>query len=298
MERRRFGKTGMLVSVLGFGGAEIGSQHTTQENVTRMLEAALDAGLNVIDTASAYLTSEEMIGNAIGHRRKDYYLFTKCGATDGFARSDWSKSGILSQIERSLKNLRTDYLDLIQLHSCGVKELRRGEAIEALQTAREKGYARYIGYSGDSKEAKFAIETGAFDALQTSINIADQEAIELTLPPAFERDMGVIAKRPIANAVWRTGQKPADSYHHTYWQRLQKLDYDFLKGDLEQSISIALRFTLSLPGVHTAIVGTTKSGRWAENATLIQKEQLTSDRIDEIRERWKTVAWRRWAGVV
>ncbi|MCI0663398.1 MAG: aldo/keto reductase, partial [Acidobacteria bacterium] len=180
----------------------------------------------------------------------------------------------------------------------GIRELRQGEVIEALKLAREKGYARFIGYSGDSKEAKFAIETGAFDTLQTSINIADQEAIDLTLPLARERGMGVIAKRPIANAVWRTGHKPPDSYHHTYWNRLQKLDYDFLKGDLKQSIATALRFTLSQPGVHTAIVGTTKPERWQENARLLEAGPLSTGEIEKIRAHWKKFAWRRWTGQV
>jgi aryl-alcohol dehydrogenase-like predicted oxidoreductase len=300
MEKRRFGKTDMEVSALGFGGSEIGFQGPTQPEVTRLLEGALDAGLNVIDTANAYLTSEEMIGAAVSHRRKDFYLFTKCGATDGFARSDWSKAGILKQIEQSLKRLRTDYVDLIQLHSCGSDVLRKGEAIEALQTARANGQARYIGYSGDGQDALFAIKTGAFDTLQTSISIADQEAIELTLPVARERGMGVIAKRPIANAVWRNRTKPSDSYHHAYWERLRKLDYDFLRGDPDQSIGVALRFTLSQPGVCTAIVGTTKPGRWSENAKLLEAGPLSDDEIEKIRARWREVAgalWRKLPGV-
>ena len=136
-----------------------------------------------------------------------------------------------------------------------------------MQTARDRGHTRYIGYSGDSRAAKFAVESGAFDTLQTSINIADQEPLELSLPPARERQMGVIAKRPIANAAWKSGHKPIDSYQHPYWDRLRKLDYEFIRGQpLEESIAHALRFTLSVPGVDTAIVGTTKPERWQENA--------------------------------
>src|SRR5574341_104629 len=294
MQKRKFGKTDMEVSALGFGGSEIGFQGPAQSEVTRLLEGALDAGLNVIDTANAYLTSEEMIGAAVCHRRKDFYLFTKCGATDGFARSDWSKAGILKQIEQSLKRLRTDYVDLIQLHSCGREVLRKGEAIDALQTARVNGQARYIGYSGDRQDALFAVETGAFDTLQTSISIADQEAIDLTLPVARERGMGVIAKRPIANAVWRNQTKPSDSYHYAYWERIQRLDYDFLRGDLDQSIGVALRFTLSQPGVCTAIVGTTKPGRWSENAKLLEAGPLSDVEIEKIRARWREIAGARW----
>lgn len=296
MEHRQLGKTDMNVSVLGFGGAEIGFENGTKETVTKLLNEALDAGLNVIDTAAAYLESENLIGEAVAGRRKDFYLFTKCGATDGFTKRDWSRAGILSQIETSLKNLQTDYLDLIQLHSCSEDVLRKGEAIEALQSARAKGLVRYIGYSGDREDAVYAIECGAFDTLQTSISIADQEPIELTLPLAREKNMGVIAKRPVANAAWRTGQKPSDSYHHTYWERLEKLDYDFLRGDLAEAISTALRFTLSQPGVHTAIVGTTRPGRWSENARRLEAGTLSPEQIEKIRARWREVADETWIG--
>lgn len=298
METRRLGKTDMLVSVLGYGGAEIGFQSVNQEDVSEMLNSALDAGLNVIDTASAYHESEKLIGNTVSYRRKDFYLFTKCGATDGFTRSDWTKKGIASQVEQSLKDLKTDYLDLIQLHSCSADILKQGDAIEALQQAKEQGKTRYIGYSGDSQDALFAVKSNVFDTLQTSISIADQEAIELTLPLAIEKGIGVIVKRPIANAAWRTGKKPIDGYHHIYWDRLQKLDYNFLKGNLKDSIATALRFTYSQEGTGTMIVGTTKPGRWTENAETLKVGKLSQKELQKIRSRWKEVADESWVGQV
>jgi aryl-alcohol dehydrogenase-like predicted oxidoreductase len=289
----------MDVSVLGFGGSEIGYEHASPETVAELLNSALDAGLNVIDTAECYYNSEELIGQTVSDRRKEFYLFTKCGHPHGFGEhADWSKDSILKSIERSLDRLKTDRLDLVQLHSCSDTELRRGEAIDALQTARERGYTRYIGYSGDGHAARFAVETGAFDTLQTSINIADQEAIDLTLPLAKEKQMGVIAKRPIANAAWKTGHRPIDSYHHEYWERLRKLSYDFLHGDLEKGISIALRFTLGLPGVHTAIVGTKKPERWEQNAKLFEAGPLDESTFHKIRERWEECAPRTWIGQI
>jgi aryl-alcohol dehydrogenase-like predicted oxidoreductase len=287
----------MEVSVLGFGGAEIGFQGATEQTVESLLKSALDAGLNVIDTGECYEGSEELIGKAVSDRRADYYLFTKCGHPRGIGSEDWSPSSLLESIERSLRRLRTERLDLIQLHSCSETVLRKGDAIAALQAAREKGYARYIGYSGDSVAARYAVECGAFDTLQTSVNIADQEAIELSLPMAREKQMGVIAKRPIANAAWKENHKPIDSYHHAYWDRLKKLNYDFVRHlPLEESIGHALRFTLSVAGVHTAIVGTTKPERWLENAKLVQAGLLSDADYRAVRDRWEEIAPATWIG--
>jgi aryl-alcohol dehydrogenase-like predicted oxidoreductase len=297
MEKRQLGRTDMHVSVLGFGGAEIGFENTPAATVEQLLNSALDAGLNVIDTAECYENSEELIGQTISGRRDSFYLFTKCGHPQGVGSEDWSAASLLESIERSLRRLRTDRVDLVQLHSCSEEVLRKGEVITALQTARERGYTRYIGYSGDGHAARFAVECGAFDTLQTSINIADQEAITLTAPLAQERGIGVIAKRPIANAAWRSGRKPADSYQHTYWDRLQSLDYPFIRDQsLPQSIATALRFTLSVDAVHTAIVGTTKPARWAENARLLEAGALPSEEFESIRRRWNEVADGDWTG--
>lgn len=298
MEKRRLGKTDMDVTVLGFGGAEIGYQKTAEDTAAELLNGALDAGINVIDTAECYQASEEMIGRAIGKRRKEFYLFTKCGHPHGMeSAANWSKNSILQSIERSLKQLQTDRIDIVHLHSCSESELRKGEVIDALQTARERGHTRYIGYSGDSRAAHYAAECGAFDTLQLSINIADQEAIDLTMPIAREKNLGVIAKRPIANAAWKTGHKPIDSYQHEYWERLRKLNYDFLRhADLETGIGIALRFILNVPGVHTAIVGTTKPERLPQNAKLLEAGPLSEQEFHAIRHRWEEVAPRIWVG--
>ena len=213
MERRRLGRTDMDVSVLGFGGSEIGYDRVAPATVERLLRGALDAGLNVIDTAECYVDSESLIGRAIADRRRDVWLFTKCGHMHGYLRDDWRPSSLLKSMERSLERLRTDHVDLVQLHSCDEHQLRRGAVIETLERMRERGMARYIGYSGDGDAARYAVDCGRFDTLQISLSVADQEAIETALPAAHARGMGVIAKRPIANAAWRTGKKPAEPYH-------------------------------------------------------------------------------------
>jgi len=176
--------------------------------------------------------------------------------------------------------------------------LKKGEAIDALERARERGWARYIGYSGDGEAARYAVECGRFDTLQTSVSIADQDAVDQTLPLAIARQMGVIAKRPLANVAWSHAKKPSEPYYQAYWSRLRKLDYPFLKAAPDAAVGTALRFTLSVPGVHTAIVGTTKPERWQQNAVLLRAGALPAVEFERIRGRWGEVAGSRWEGQV
>src|SRR4029077_7676746 len=104
--------------------------------------------------------------------------------------------------------------------------------------------------------------------------------IELTLPLARARRMGVIAKRPLANVAWRYARKPSEPYYQDYWSRLRALDYPFLHKDT--AVDTALRFTLTVPGVHTAIVGTTKPERWEQNAALLKAGALPAREFGKI----------------
>jgi len=299
VERRRLGRTALEVTPLGFGGSEIGYEGVSQGVATRLLNAALDAGLNVVDTAECYADSETLIGRAVSGRRREFHLFTKVGHADGWGRDDWRPAPILKSIERSLERLRTDALDLVQLHSCSEGVLKKGDAIAALETARARGLTRYIGYSGDGAAARYAVESGRFDTLQISVSVADQEALDLVLPVARERGMGVIAKRPVANVAWRSRSRPpASAYHRTYWERLRALEYGFLAAPLDEAVATALRFTLSVPGVHTAIVGTTKPERWKENAASLRAGRLPPAVFDCIRARWREIAEPSWDGQV
>ncbi len=298
MEQRKYGNTDMLVSVLGFGGSEIGFQNVDPKQVDRLLGSAIDAGLNVIDTAECYKNSEELIGQTIRHRRSDYYLFTKCGHASGLDLPNWDPAMLEMSIDRSLKRLGTDYVDLIHLHSCSEDILRQGDVIEVLERAKEQGKTRYIGYSGDHAAARYAVKTGKFDSLMISFNIADQEALDEIIPEAAERGMGVVVKRPVANVAWRHAAEPdPKAYEHAYWRRLQKLAYPFLQTSIPDAVGHALRYTLSAPGVHTAIVGTTKPERWEENARLLQAGNVPQREFDAIRDRWKQVAEAEWIGL-
>lgn len=298
MERRALGRTGLQVSVLGFGGAELGfDSGVTDERAAAVLHPAIDAGLNVIDTASAYLGSEQLLGRALQGRREQVLLFSKCGATDGFSRADWSEIGIRSQVEQSLRALKTDHLDLLQLHSCSLEVLERGEAIAALEALRREGKTRFIGYSGDGPKAQWAVKSGRFDTLQTSINVADQQVLDDTLPLAAAAGLGVIAKRPVANVAWKSGaQPPENRYHRPYWERLRKLDYEFTHRPLPEAVELALRFTVFQPGVSTAIVGTSSPGRWAQNAAAVARGALAAEVTAGLRARWVERAEPGWTG--
>jgi aryl-alcohol dehydrogenase-like predicted oxidoreductase len=194
--------------------------------------------------------------------------------------------------------LQTDHLDLLQLHSCSADLLRQGDVIRCLQDLKAAGKTRHIGYSGDGDDAMFAIETGAFDTLQTSVNIADQRSIDTIVPAAAARGMGVIAKRPIANAAWKYSELPADAYAYEYWRRLKQIDYLFLRANLSEAVGTALRFTLSVPGVACAIVGTKSEERWRENLGLVLQPELPKEQFEAIRTIWRDRASPEWVGQV
>ncbi|HBS28350.1 MAG TPA: aldo/keto reductase [Phycisphaerales bacterium] len=305
---REFGRTGMKVRVLGLGTLQIGIEHADQDTATKVLNTALDEGCNVIDTAECYMKAETLIGNAVAHRRKDYFLFTKVGhvlnddETTQWA-PEWDEPGILKSVDRSLRRLKTDHLDLVHLHSCGPRILERGEAIGALEKAKQAGKVRFLGYSGDHRPALWALDSGKFDSLMTSLSVADQESIDMLLPVAREKKIGVIIKRPIANAAWRHESADPSEYHYEYWRRLRELKYDFLQGETrdkpgpEGGAGVAMRFTLAHP-IDLMIVGSSNPARFRQNAEIVAAGPLPAAQVNEIRARWKQVAQPNWFGQI
>ncbi len=302
VEYRRLGRTILQVSVVGFGGLTIGLSSTEQQRVTQLLNQALDNGLNMIDTAECYgppdkSHAEILIGNAIGSRRDEYVLCSKVGHENGhFGQgADWSSASIHSTINRSLERLKTDHLDIVHLHGCSVEILEAGEVIEALKKARQAGKIRFLGYSGSGERVHHAIESDEFDVVQLTLNVFEQNAIDDLLPLTQERDIGVIAKRPIGNAVWRFPERPEWGWYAEYWDLIEPLDYPFFKGDAltdpgpEGAGGMTLRFVTSTPGLHTAIVGTTSPGRWTQNNGNVSAGQLTAAQYRAIRSSWRTL---------
>ena len=225
METRQLGNTGLTVSRLGVGLSEIGGLElwTRWRKQAEVLNRALDGGITFLDTAACYDVSEELVGRTVAHRRHEYVLATKCGhVTGGYEGKEWTAQTVTDSIDRSLVRLKTDYVDIVQLHSCGVDVLERGDVIEALLAAKQAGKIRFAGYSGDNEAAAWAIASGYFDTLQTSFNLADQRAHTRLFPQAQEAGMGVIVKRPIANGAWGASSSPS-GYADQYFRRAQAL---------------------------------------------------------------------------
>ena len=273
METRPFGRTGWQVSRLGAGLSEIGYGLTFAEEAraSRVLNAALDAGINLLDTAACYSISEELVGRTVASRRDEYFLATKAGhVTGGYEGQEWTYKTVADSVDRSLVRMCTDHVDLVQLHSCGVDVLERGDVIRALQEARQAGKTRFIGYSGDNEAALWAVRSGLFDTLQTSFNLADQRARRELFPEARARGMGIIAKRPIANAAWGAASSPS-GYADEYWRRAQAMAVEGpLPGAPEDRISLALAFTLAHDAVDVAIVGTANPDHVAANVRRLE----------------------------
>lgn len=289
MQRRRFGKTGLEVSVLGFGGAPVGFLETEQREVADILNGLLDQGVNLIDTAAGYEGSEEMIGKTIGHRREEYILVSKCGrAMDGIEGAEWSEAAVLNTLDRALARLRTDHLDVMLLHGCDLETLRTGEAVGALVKARDAGKIRFLGLAGDNEAAAHAAGLEDVAVIETSISICDQANIDNVLSPCRQNNVGVLSKRSIANAAWKGASRQRGmyvNYAENYAQRLEKMAItpDDLGFPGDAWPEIALRFTLSHPGLSCAIVGTTKPASVTANLAAAQKGPLPDDIVAKIR---------------
>ena len=290
MEMRTLGKTGLEVSRLGVGLSEIRSVDPSR--VAEVLNAALDAGINFLDTSACYGNSEELIGRTVSQRRDEFVLATKAGHVTGdYDGESWTPETVRDSIDRSLKRLRTDHLDIVQLHTCSVDVLERGEVIEVLQDAKQAGKTRAIGYSGDNEGALWAVESGLFDTLQTSFNLVDQNARLKLFEPAVAQDMGIIAKRPIANGAWGASSAPS-SYAADYFKRAQTME---ALGPIPEApdhrILLALGFTLAHEAVDTAIVGTQNPEHMRTNIDWVENQlPIAEEAVATLHERFERLA--------
>ncbi len=305
MQTVDFGKTGYTVSRLGAGLAEIGSEldFDDVEQAGNVLNNALDLGINFLDTAACYGISEELIGRTVANRRDEYVLVTKAGHArgDGLNGSDWTYETVRDSIDRSLRRLNTDYVDLVQLHSCGIPDLEKGDIIRALEDARDAGKTRMIGYSGDNEAAHWAVDSGIFATLQTSFNVVEQRAYSSgLLEKCAEKGIGVIVKRPIAGATWGMAKAGMDSsrrgYDNTYLQRCRDVQSaGDVPGEPEDPIIAAMGFTLAHPEIHVAIIGTKSPRHMVSNIeTLDDALAIDSAFVDALHDRFAALddEWR------
>ncbi len=300
MEKREFGRTGLRVTPVGVGTAELGDDDVDQATCDRVLNAALDAGINVIDTAACY-GSEGKIGLAVGGRRDEYVLITKCGhSVEGLDAPKWSGAIVRQSIDRSLRQLRTDRLDVLLLHSCTADRLKDDGLIEALAGCKQAGKTRFVGYSGDAEAAGLAVTMDVFDCLETSVSLCDQQALDRHLPEARRRDMGVIVKRPLANAAWRDASAFAGfyaDYARPYIERLKAMGLTPRSVGFDGGwAELALRFAIFQPGAHTAITGSTSPDHLRHNVRIVEQGPLPEPVVAAVRDAWARHDDGSWTG--
>jgi len=296
------GNTGLEVSQLGIGLAEIGHLELDDNGLKQaglVLNTALDLGINFFDTAECYENSETIVGKVVKDRRQEYILATKCGHLiedyGGDEHANWSRDGIQRSIERSLLRLQTDYVDLIQLHSPLLDILKKGEAIEELEKLKKEGKTRFIGCSGDNEMALWAAKCGVFDTIQTSFNITDQLARKQLFQHTKQHNLGLIAKRPIANAAWGAITSPSE-YANEYFERAKTLlKLGPVVDSPDDRFVLSIGFVLGHEEVDTAIIGTSNADHLIENVKVVENKLPISNstildlqrRFDNEGKNWK-----------
>jgi len=297
METRPFGTSGLRVSVLGFGAGHIGGDDLDDRAAEALLHAVLDAGVTLVDLARSYGRAEERVGRFLAQRRDEVVLSTKGGyGIDGVA--DWTYDAVARGIDEALGRLRTDRIDVFHLHSCDRATLERGDVVRALEDARKGGKVRVPAYSGENDALDFAVACGAFGSVQCSVNLADQRALDGAIARASERGMGVIGKRPIANAAWRFAERPRGDYAEVYWERLQSLATgDGPHNSLKSLTEMALRFSAFAPGVSSVIVGTRSLEHLRANVDMVAQGR-NQPAIDGRFRAWFRAYDRDWVGQV
>ncbi|MBC7833678.1 MAG: aldo/keto reductase [Phycisphaerales bacterium] len=267
LERRPLGNTGLVVSPIGLGtvklGRNLGVKYPGGEGyplpsdhgAAELLRTAADLGVNLIDTAPAYGTSEERLGRLLGRggvpARNEWVIVTKAGEEfeGGVSRFDFSRAAVRASVERSLRRLGTEIVDAVLLHSDGRDEwvIKESGAAEELARLKETGLVRAIGISTKTASGGvLAAACGVFDLVMLTYNLherGDLPAIKL----AAERGVGVLVKKALASG--HLALSGAAEQHQTS----------------ERVVRDAMRFVLITPGVGSVVVGTTNPAHLRQN---------------------------------
>ncbi len=278
IKKRILGKTGEKVFPIGLGTGPLGNPNLLQRQIDSLVSDAIDLGVNLFDTAPSYGQSEERLGISLHSQRKEILLSTKVGyGVEGI--SDWTYDSIIFGVEKACKRLRTDYLDVVHLHSCPLSTLKNFEVVEALLKTKEQGKIRFTAYSGDNQELQWAVSSGFFDVVQCSANICDRYNQERILPVAKLQGLGVLAKRALANSVWMLKEQPAQNDLAIYYQRFHNLNIDRIEAH-----ELAVRYITHHSLIDCALIGTTQLSHLQKNIELFQKGPLAIDQIRKIEQ--------------
>jgi aryl-alcohol dehydrogenase-like predicted oxidoreductase len=293
MELRPLGRTGLTVSPVGLGAGRFGGDDLSQSQVDRLVRGAIDTGVCLFDTARSYGLSEERLGRALAGRREGVVLSTKVGyGVPGLP--DWTGPCVSAGVDAALSRLHTDRLDLVHLHSCGLDLLRRGDVVEALLRAVEAGKVRVAAYSGEGEALDWAIRCGAFGSIQCSLSAADRVNATGAIGEARARGLGVLVKRPLADAPWRFAERPAAPDVGVYWDRFQSLRLE--PGDLPWAELLA-RFAAFAPGVSAILVGTGNPAHLGDIVEAVGRGSLPPDVEEGLRAAFAREG-ATWVGVV
>jgi aryl-alcohol dehydrogenase-like predicted oxidoreductase len=304
---RVLGRTGAEVPVLGYGAMELRGQLSgpvsqlsgpaiTDQDAGRLLNELLDAGVNLIDTSIDYGRSEELIGRHLSPRRSEFFLASKCGCPLSLppgesmvGTHDYSAANVRAGVEQSLRRLQTDYLDLVQVHlSPPRSEMEASGTIEALQSLRAEGKARFLGMSGTLPNLPDHIAMGVFDVFQIPYSALQPEHDEL-ITQAANAGAGVLIRGGVARGTasedknWTV--QPLSSSGPAAQDRWEAAKLDELLDDGMNRHEFILRFTLSHPGMSSAIVGTSKPEHLRSNVEAAARGPLPQDLYAEARRR-------------
>lgn len=303
MRYRLLGKTGVQVSEVGFGAWAIGgaSYGPTDDCASILaLKKALGLGVNFFDTADIYGNghSEELIGRTFQRNRKEVIIATK-GGWDFYHSKERVKrmeeTYLTEALHKSLKRLRTDYVDLYQLHNPDLEAIREGKIYDTLTQFKKEGKARFVGISiHEVEEAKAVILSGKSDSVQLVYNMIEQEVRPEVLPLAKKEGVAVVAREPLA-CGFLTGKYTKESVfgasdHRKRWTK-EELEEDLV--DVEKVTfmasryklplaQVALKFVLSREEVSVVIPGAKTSQQVEENVKSVEDGYLNKIDVNEL----------------
>ena len=285
LETMQFGNTGIQVTRLGYGALEI--IHIPEDEVNSLLNLVLDSGINFIDTGMSYGNSEELLGKYISHRRSEFFLASKCGCPVGFEKDHiFTRDNIVAGINQSLKRMKTDYLDLVQLHSSPSKdEIEKDDVIQTLIDIKKEGKVRFIGSSSTLPFLADHVDMEVFDAFQipySGLNRKHEEWIS----NALKSGAGTIIRGGVSRGE---DENPTDQENKGEWENYRKANLDELLDEGESRTAFILRFALSHPHLNTTIVGTKNTEHFKENINTANKGKLSEDIYEEAKKRLSAI---------